>query len=66
MEMIVVRRIIVGAEHGEKVLAGGIMNLVKETGFIGRAAPAIQHAYAPSVRKNESADIDGVGMGMFG
>lgn len=59
-------RIIIGAQHGDEAAAGCIMDFMEKASLIFVTSPAIEHRHAPPVRQHKSANIDRIGVRMFG
>ena len=65
VEMVVVRAVVIGAQHGAETLAGGRVNRLEKVvnARIGRS-PALLDGDSPPVLKHEGRDIDRIGDGM--
>ena len=65
MKMIVMRRIIIGAQHSLKLAAGGFANTPEEICILSVALPARQHCNAPSIGQHKARHINGIGKSVF-
>ena len=65
MQMIVMRRVIIGAEHRLEAFTRRRADVAQEGALIIAAVPALTNRDTPSVGENKCTNINGIGGGMF-
>ena len=63
--MVAVRLVVVGAEDGAEQPAAAVSHLPQKCSLSTTPMPVRQHGNAPPIRKQEPADVDGIGPGML-
>jgi hypothetical protein len=66
MEMVVMRAVIIRAEHSTKALARTGADNTQEIAFLAAAVPALLDADPAAIGEHKCRHIYGIGMGMFG
>lgn len=65
VKMIAMRCIIVRAENGSKTLAGALVDRGQKLSFPAVAIPVAGQGNSPAICKNETGDINGIGVRML-
>src|SRR5688500_4257863 len=65
MEMVLVRRIVIGRQHGREQVAGAVADLVEKAAARPLCFPVAGNADPRSVREREAGNVDGVGRRML-
>src|SRR6185295_13262088 len=60
VDMIVVRGVVAGREHGRKVIAGRKMDVAQEALLFRRPMPSVLYGNPTAVRQGESGDVERV------
>ena len=66
MDVVVVRGVVAGRQHGREIVAGSEMHVVQKALLFGRAVPTFLHRNPASVGERERRDVDRISESVFG